>query len=129
MQSSAAADYVARRRRRRQELIARARRFVEDCHPRVALRAAVVFGSVGRGDWTDESDIDVLLVADDLPDTARQRLNALALPEDRVHPIVWSTADWKRERRRGNPIATDALAHGVWLVGSPDALNGEDAPS
>ncbi|HVM00116.1 MAG TPA: hypothetical protein VM324_12560 [Egibacteraceae bacterium] len=35
-------------------------------------------------DWNDESDINVLLVAAGLPDTARERLAGVALPEDRV---------------------------------------------
>lgn len=122
------ADYVARRRARRRELIARARRFADDCQQRVPVRAAVVFGSVARGDWTDESDIDVLVVADGLPDTALGRLAAVGEPEDRVEPVVWSVPDWQRERRRGNPIVGDALAHGVWLVGGPASVAGDDPP-
>lgn len=126
MEPSSPAGYVALRRERRRELIARARRFAEDCQARGSVRAAVVFGSVARGDWNDESDIDVLVVADGLPDTALGRLATLALPEDRVEPVVWSVADWQRERRRGNPIVAEALAHGVWLVGGPTSVAGED---
>lgn len=94
----------------------------------MAVRAVVVYGSVARGDWNDESDIDVLVLADDLPDAPLARLAALGEPEDRVEPVVWSIADWRREHQRGNPIVVDALAHGVWLVGEPTSLAGEDPP-
>ncbi|HVL99541.1 MAG TPA: nucleotidyltransferase domain-containing protein [Egibacteraceae bacterium] len=122
------AAYVARRRARRRDLIARARRFAEGCQQHLPLRAAVVFGSVARGDWNDESDIDVLVVADGLPAAPLARLAAVGEPEDRVEPVVWSVTDWRRERARGNPIVTDALAHGVWLVGGPAGLGGDDPP-
>lgn len=92
------------------------------------VRAAVVFGSVARGDWNDESDIDVLVVVDNLPDAPLARLAAVGEPEDRVEPVVWSVADWQRERRRGNPIIVDALSHGLWLVGEPSSPAGEDPP-
>lgn len=124
---SSPADYLARRRAHRRALLERARRFADACRHRVVVSAVVVFGSVARGDWNDESDIDVLVVADDLPDAPLERLAAVGAPEDRVEPVVWSVADWQRERRRGNPIVADALAHGVWLVGDPANLAGEQA--
>lgn len=39
---------------------------------RYGVRFVVLFGSRARGDYTDESNVDVLVVADELPDDPRE---------------------------------------------------------
>lgn len=113
------AQVVARRQAGRQALIQQARAFAAALDPELDVRAAVVFGSVARGDWHDRSDVDVLVVAGALPKAALARLDAVGLPAGRVQPVVWSVEDWRAERGRRNPVATEAIEHGVWLIGSP----------
>jgi predicted nucleotidyltransferase len=67
------------------------------------LRAAVLFGSVARGEATDRSDVDILLVATELPEGRLARARSLELIDDAVEPEIASL------RRRGlqaeiNPI-------------------------
>ncbi|MEM2398244.1 MAG: nucleotidyltransferase domain-containing protein, partial [Ignisphaera sp.] len=40
---------------------------LEKYRKKLALRLVILFGSRARGDYTDRSDIDILVVADDLP--------------------------------------------------------------
>ncbi|MDP9451835.1 MAG: nucleotidyltransferase domain-containing protein [Actinomycetota bacterium] len=54
-------------------LLAPARRFAEDLDSALAVQAVVVFGSVARRDCHDHSDVDVLVVAHNLPERALDR--------------------------------------------------------
>lgn len=114
-----AAQVVQRRRSQRRALIAIAREFATSIDPACGLRAVVVFGSVARGDFNDDSDIDVLVIADDVPTTAPERLHVIGLPPHRVEVVAWTSREWLREQQRGNPIAAEAETHGVWLTGTP----------
>lgn len=115
-------EVVARRRAVRDELLDEARRFAGSLDPMIEPRFVAVFGSVARGDWNDRSDIDVLVVADGLPSAPLERLDAVGLPPSRVEVVVWSVSDWRSEHRRGNPIATEAVAQRLWLLGTPIAV-------
>lgn len=113
---------LARRRAERDRRISLARDFVEEVEGRLPLRAAVVHGSVARGDFNLWSDIDVLLVSDVLPDRWQDRHDALPPAPAAVQPIVWTTREWRRQAERKNPIVPEATEHGVWLVGSAAEL-------
>ncbi len=113
---------LERRRGRRRELLGRARRYVESLHSDLGLRAAVVFGSVARGDFNQWSDLDLLLIADAVRGSLRERLDALGWRPPLVRPVPWTPAEWRAELARRNPIAVEALESGVWLAGSPEEL-------
>ncbi|MBI4408301.1 MAG: nucleotidyltransferase domain-containing protein [Gemmatimonadetes bacterium] len=113
---------LARRKAERDELLGRARAFAAALPARLGLRAVVVIGSVARGDFNLWSDVDVLVIADRLPERALERLDTLGERPARVQPIAWTPAEWRAERARGNPMAKEALERGVWLVGSADQL-------
>jgi hypothetical protein len=122
---------VERRRGERHALLAGARRFVLATAGRVKMRAAVVIGSVARGDFNRWSDVDVLVIAEELPARALDRLTLLEPRPAGIQPIAWTAAEWQRELGRGNPMAVEALERGVWLLGSPDLLGpggGSDVP-
>jgi predicted nucleotidyltransferase len=115
-------EVIARRRAERGQLIEQARRFAEALEPSLAVKAVVIFGSVARGDFNLWSDVDVLVVAAAVPDRFVARLDALGRPPERVEPIVWTPAEWATQLGRRNPIATEAVERGVWLIGSPVVL-------
>ncbi len=116
---------IARRRAEREALVDRARAYTAELDPALGARAAVVFGSVARGDFNLWSDIDVLIVAERLPDRAIARLEALGAPPPRVQALAWTPAEWRRQLARGNPIAVEADGRGVWLLGSAAELEDE----
>jgi hypothetical protein len=113
---------IARRRAERERLLGLARQFVATLDSRLAMRAAVVFGSVARGDFNRWSDIDLLIVADRVPADHRRRLDAIGEWPPGVQPFVWTSEEWQVARRRGNPIAIEAVGSGVWLLGSREDL-------
>lgn len=68
---------------------------------------AIVFGSVGRGDFTAESDTDLSIVSDELPVDLRARLDLPFSVRDvppEVEPIGWREDDWRRRERAGDPF-------------------------
>lgn len=113
-----ARQVLDRRRAEQAALVARAERFVEGLDPTLDVRAVVVFGSVARGDFHDSSDVDVLVIADRLPDRALARNQAVGVPPPRVEFVAWTPDEWRRERDRGNPIAVEAARRGLMLHGA-----------
>ncbi|MCX7960267.1 MAG: nucleotidyltransferase domain-containing protein [Burkholderiales bacterium] len=100
----------------RAERLARVRRYLAA----LGLRRwrAIVFGSVGRGDFTAESDTDLLIVSDELPADPRARLDFLfsvreVAPE--VEPIGWRGEDWRRREREGDPFIEILRREGLVL--------------
>jgi predicted nucleotidyltransferase len=91
--------------RDRAERMARVRRYLAALG--LVNYRAIVFGSVGRGDFTAESDTDLLVISDELPAGVRERLDLLyavreVAPE--VEPIGWREEDWRRRERDGDPF-------------------------
>jgi predicted nucleotidyltransferase len=107
-----------RRRAERAARVARAERFAGGLDPALGVRAVVVFGSVARGDFHDTSDVDVLIVADGLPERALERNAVVGLPPPRVEFVAWTPDEWRREGDRGNPIAVEVDDCGLFLRGA-----------
>ncbi len=116
---------LERRRAQQRALIARAEHYAAGLDPALGVRAVVVFGSVARGDFNVWSDIDVLVVADHLPARPLDRLDALGPRPELVQPVAWTSRELRAQRRKNNPIAREALEHGRWLRGTPDAVTAE----
>lgn len=118
---------LERRAAERRELIERADVFVRAIPTYVGLHAAVVFGSVARGDFNLWSDVDVLIVAQVLPERWIDRVAALGDAPARVSPLAWSLVEWRKRLLRRDPIAVESRDKGVWLRGSLPELVGARA--
>lgn len=123
----AARAVIDRRRAERAERIAIARSFSSSLDVALGVRAVVVFGSVARGDFNVWSDIDVLVVAERLPDGALARADVIGPTPAGVQAVVWTPDEFRRRHVRNDPIAVEAVGAGVWLVGRPVDLGLEDA--
>jgi len=76
-------------------------------------RLIVLFGSHARGDYTDESDIDLLVVSDMLPRDPRLSFEELFDPEEpRITPIGLNTEVFLSKLRRGEPFILEILEDG-----------------
>lgn len=114
------ADPVAVRRAEQQRLIATARRYVERLSRRAPITAAVVAGSVARGDFNVWSDIDVVIVADGLPERLLDRQDLLLSDaESGVQAIAFTPAEFRVALAKRNKLAHEAVEIGVPLVGGP----------
>jgi len=87
------------------------------------VRAAWLYGSVARGADRAQSDIDVLIVADDL--TLEQVYAALVPAEKRlgrtISPTLYTNREFERRRAAGNPFLSKVLAgERILLIGDKD---------
>ena len=118
------ADALAERARERDRLIELARSYVDRLARRRPLAAAAVVGSVARGDFNIWSDVDVVVIAEGLPERAPERGSALV--EDvagGVQPVGFTPEEFSHALRAGNPLAREAVTTGVVLLGA-DFLRG-----
>lgn len=122
------ADPLERRRAERDRLVATARAYVERVAGRIPVLAAGVAGSVARGDFNVWSDLDVVIVSDELPEPGPSRAEVLGegAPPG-VEPHGYTTSEFARAIDRGDRLAQEAVECGVLLLGRlpPDV----DSPS
>lgn len=109
---------IRERRAERERLLGVAREYVERLAKRLDITAAAVAGSVARGDFNVWSDIDVVVVADDLPPRIPDR-GALLIEgaPAGVQPIGFTPEEFERALAKGNVLVRDVLEHGVVLAG------------
>lgn len=112
-------DVLAARVEERERLIEIARVFVDQLGRRLPLVAAAVVGSVARGDFNVWSDVDVVIVAEALPERAPDRGRALVQDAaGGVQPVGYTPDEFRAAVRRGNPMAREAITTGVVLAGA-----------
>ncbi len=110
---------VERRRAEQASALEVARLYAEALGAEIRLVAVVVFGSYARGDFNTWSDIDVLVISDELPDDARERSDLLwRLQTGSVAAIGWTTAEHRTRRLRRDPIAVEADGVGATVAGT-----------
>jgi predicted nucleotidyltransferase len=116
-------DPLAARRAERDRLIDVARAYAETLSARLPVHAVVLAGSLARGDFNVWSDIDVIVIADALPERLPDRLALLGADAPAgVQAVGFTPSELRRAARRANRLVLDAVAHGVVLAGDPHAL-------
>jgi hypothetical protein len=118
-------EALEERAREQERLIGLARTYVESLALRVHVLAAVVVGSVARGDFNMWSDVDVVVVAESLPERAPERGRVLA--EDApggVQPVGFTRTEFEAAVERGSPLATEAASAGFVLLGAEFLASG-----
>jgi predicted nucleotidyltransferase len=86
-----------------------------------AIRAAFVYGSVAQGTDRSASDIDLMVVGDDLTygDVYESLRDVEPLLTRRVNPTVYSTAEFEKRVREGNAFLRRVLEQPkLWVIGS-----------
>ncbi len=83
--------------RSQEEMLRRARRFAQRAGERLDIVAVYVVGSRARGDYLDESDVDVVIVARNVKGmNMKERLLLLAdIAEPGVDYIVYDVEEWE----------------------------------
>ncbi|HVS32908.1 MAG TPA: nucleotidyltransferase domain-containing protein [Thermoanaerobaculia bacterium] len=89
------------------------------------LSLALVYGSAARGSDRANSDVDLLVVADDL--TLEELYDKLARAERKlrrkVNPTLYTSEEFRRKRTSSNPFLQDVLSGDrILLIGSEDGL-------
>jgi predicted nucleotidyltransferase len=92
---------------------------------RESIRAAFVYGSAAKGTDTAGSDIDLMLIADDLTYAdAMMALHPLQGSLGReINPTIYSRTDWHKRLAEGNGFVTQvAQKPKIWLIGGEGEL-------
>ena len=90
-----------------------------------AIRAAFVYGSVAKATDQSASDIDLMIVSDNL--TYGEIFGALERVTRtvgrKINPTVYTAAEFSRRARRENAFVTRVLEQPkLWVIGSEDDL-------
>jgi predicted nucleotidyltransferase len=104
---------VERRRAERSQMIEVARTYVRVKAGAMSIRAGYVVGSVARGDFNVWSDIDVLIIAAELPQRLLDRIDLFSDRPPGVEVFAYTPQEFERERERKNPIVLEATAIGI----------------
>ena len=113
-----AADVIARRRAERADLLAKARGYIEQLPAELPLRAAVVYGSVARGDFNRWSDVDVVILSEALPARLPDRLELLYRDRPpKLEPWAFTAEELRGLSGRGDPRARELATDAVVLRG------------
>ncbi len=102
------------RLKKQKEYIKIATKYVKRLSKIVVVKKAYVIGSVARGDFNEASDIDVLIIAENLPQHPLKRLYFLynyALPN--VEPKAYTQEEYEKLLKNGNPIAIETESIGI----------------
>jgi len=92
---------------------------------RERIQTAFVYGSIAKGTDTTQSDVDLMVICDDLAysDLYSALQEAEATLQRPVHVSLSTAAEWKRKLAAGNPFVTKVQAQPkIPLIGSPDDL-------
>ncbi|MGJ7044807.1 nucleotidyltransferase domain-containing protein [Thermoanaerobacterium thermosulfurigenes] len=75
---------------------------------------AIIIGSVARGDFNDNSDIDVILISDKIPANYKERMKLLYDHVfDAIEPKGYNTNEFKLLYFKKNPISVEAIEKGI----------------
>ncbi len=76
-------------------------------------RALILFGSYSRGDFTEESDIDVILIAESLPEKVIERRSLSSLYHLRKLMVIgYYPEEFLKELKGRNPFIHEVLNEG-----------------
>ncbi len=93
-------------------------RYLHELSAIIKPKCVVLFGSTTRGDWDAYSDIDVLIVSDDLPDNFFKSLTILYKPRrGRVQPFGYNTAKIKKMIVNENSFIINAIKGAIPIIG------------
>ncbi len=105
---------LAERYAEQERLVGLAREHVAHLAAQLRIHRAAVVGSVARGDFNVWSDVDVVVVADELPDRLPDRLELLMEGRPpRLEVIGFTPAELEEARRRGNRLVLELDRIGI----------------
>jgi predicted nucleotidyltransferase len=108
---------IERRRQQQRELLDIARRYVAELRQRIGPLSAWVYGSVARGDFNQGSDVDLLIVAPNLPDNPLARMEVLyAALEPPVEPKGYTPGEWQSMCSKGRLVTREVSKSSVVIV-------------
>lgn len=107
---------VERRRAERGQMIEEARTYFRDKAATIPLRSAHLVGSVARGDFNLWSDVDVVIVTDELPGRFLERVELFSDRPPGTEVFPYTPEEFENELARSNPIVLEVGEIGIDLI-------------
>jgi hypothetical protein len=111
------ADLLAPRRLEQAARIDLARRYAATLAGEWKLISAVVTGSTTRGDFNRWSDIDLLIVASELPDPKLRDRHLAATRPAGLEAIAYTSEELRLAHAKANRMVLEAIEMGVAVFG------------
>ncbi|EEB73057.1 nucleotidyltransferase domain-containing protein [Thermococcus sp. AM4] len=98
-------------------------RYVQDVVRAINPKLILLYGSISRGTFGIGSDVDLLIIADNLPKNPNERLKLLySLDRTKapLDPKAYTPSEALKMLRKGHPLLMDALEDGIILYADED---------
>ena len=108
--------------RRKYRYAADVGRFVERAQQALDPLALILFGSLARGDYMEQSDADFCIVLRADPESPFAGIDRAAAldPSGAVQPLVYGAQQFRRMVEQANGLALEVMADGVFLAGDDE---------
>lgn len=104
-------EVIRERARERDRVIREAREWAQ----KIQYKSTVILtGSYARGDFNKWSDVDILIISDEITGPPLERLKKINTPLG-YEVIVWTINEFKIMLKKKNPLAIEALKNGIVL--------------
>ena len=115
---------ISERLRERERALSEAVEFAKCVKGKLGRVTVILYGSYARGDFNEWSDIDVLVIAEQLPENPVERLSLIEDCMARVAGVepLLLTPDMVQRMRGKNLAVREAFEKGVVLVDDLEAL-------
>lgn len=95
--------------------------YVDKLKENYTLRLVVLFGSFAKEEWTETSDVDLVVVADELSGSIGE--NYVKLKGRFIEPLGIKTETLKKELEQLNFLLLDAIEYGKILYKDQETYN------
>lgn len=104
-------------RRIYEEVVKGLRDLVRETANKLQPKLVIAYGSFARGDWHQGSDIDILLISDNIPSNFKERWDILytVMKGFPIEPHLHTTKEFEEMLIHGRMTVLDALTEGVTL--------------
>lgn len=93
--------------------------FLNDIENHIKVKTIILFGSQARGDYTQASDIDLIIIADFKEDFFNRILKLSKLNKSRYNfeLFCYTEIEFKKMFKNGNALILDSINEGIPLRG------------
>jgi hypothetical protein len=107
------------RKREKEKAVRQAAAYFRRLSENVRIHAGVLYGSYARGDFNTGSDIDLMVIAEELPGHPLDRWELLySCATGGIEPKGYTASEFMKLVEKKNPFALELLSCGVPLLDS-----------